>query len=295
MKFAFTADEHFRSTVPTSRKDDYLDNQHSLIMWLDELSKEYTLITSGDTVHHARERSKPIDFVNYLMKNLPHRYGVLGNHDLLYHSMDTLDSTTMGALIQAGKFTVMDASKEIVKLDNVQFHGFSYGQEIKPPTHKGYSNVSNIAVYHGYVTEKPNEFIEGKVAIDLLKSFPQYDIILTGDNHQGFFVEYEGRVLINPGSLKRDNADQINHQPYVYTYDSVTKKVDRIPVDISKDVITKDHIEKEQERNERLETLSDKFLEVRGVTLDFQQNLVNFFEMNNTDFEIRSRVLEWVQ
>ena len=47
MKFAFTADEHFRSTVPTSRKDDYLDNQHSLIMWLDELSKSIPSLHLG--------------------------------------------------------------------------------------------------------------------------------------------------------------------------------------------------------------------------------------------------------
>lgn len=297
MKFAFTADEHFRSTVPVARKDDYLKNQDDIIKWLNELSKKYTMFSCGDTVHHARERAKPLDFANYLLKELPHRYGILGNHDLLYHTTDTLDSTTMGLLIQAGKYTVLDYNSPI-EFDKVKFYGFSYGQEIKHiprwnrnPT----SNFTRIALYHGYVTQEPNEFIEGKVAIDLLKSFPEYDIIFSGDNHQGFMVELEGRVLINIGSLKRDNADQMEHIPYVYTYDSQTKKVDRIEVPIDKGILTKDHIEKEQERNERLENLSEKFKEVRDVTLDFNQNLLNFFKMNKINEDVQSRIMEWVQ
>lgn len=290
-KLLLGGDFHFRSTVPTARKDDYLQNQDNLINWLSELAKDHLIICSGDVVHHARERAKPVEFINYLIKNLPGMWGVLGNHDLLYHNKDFLDSTTMGALINAGQYKLL--GDQFIQVDKTRIYGYSYGTEIQhiPVT----KTFTNIAVYHGYVTEKPNEFIEGKLGIELLKEFPEYDIILTGDNHQSFFIIHEDRVLINTGSLKRDNADQIDHVPVLYTYDVITKELDKITVPIDDDIIVKDHLEKEQERNERLENLSDKFKEVRDTTLDFEQNFFTFCSMNNVDPNVQSRVLEWLQ
>ena len=37
-------------------------------------------------------------------------------------------------------------------------------------------------------------------ALDMLKRLNGYDLIITGDNHKQFTVEYNGRWLINPGS-----------------------------------------------------------------------------------------------
>ena len=298
MKLAFFADEHFRSTVPVARTDEYLENQHKLILWLGELSKTHTIITSGDTVHHARERAKPLDFANYLIKYLPHRYGVLGNHDLLYHNRELLDSTTMGNLINAGKFTVIPP--EGVSLEeNLFLYGYSYGDEIKhlKPLNPLMAKKlqTHIAVYHGYVSMEENPMIDGKVAKDILKEFPEYDIILTGDNHQGFIVIDDGRVLINPGSIKKDNADQMEHTPTYYTYDTVSRKIDYFAIPDFGTVLVRDYLEKEEIRNKRLDALGEKFEQVKEITLDFEENLNMFCEHNNVNPDVHARVLEWMQ
>ena len=45
----------------------------------------------------------------------------------------------------------------------------------------------------------------GGNAINILKKYPQFDLIVTGDNHQSFSVEYEGRLLVNTGTYSSDS------------------------------------------------------------------------------------------
>lgn len=293
MKIAMIGDLHFRSTVPEARLDDYLDNQDKLIKFLKKISEDHTIICSGDVVHRARERQDALGFTNYLIDTLPYMWGILGNHDLLDHSFSQLNKTTMGTLINASSYGLLSADTVLELERGVYAYGFSYGVEIQH--NKVYKDNTNIAVYHGMVMEEPNDFFDGHIALDLLKEFPEYDIILTGDNHKGFVVEHEGRILINPGSLKRDTADQIDHVPYVYTYDTITKKLDKIPVPIENDIISRDHLEAKKERDARIEALSEKFGEVRTINLDYFDNVINFMKQTKVEDWTQDRVKEWME
>lgn len=291
-KFLMCADLHFRSTVPEARLDDYLENQDKLIEWLRSYEeKGYIILCSGDVVHYPRERARPIHFANYLYNKLPKMIGALGNHDLLYHKQELLSETTMGLLVDAGKYDTRSQ-----RIDNVELNIFHYGQEIEHTVkNKALETTTRIAIYHGMVTQEPNPFFEGEVAENLLDKFPEYDIILTGDNHEGFVVAKDDRVLINPGSLKRDTASQIEHKPFVYLFDSDTKKLEAVPVPIENDIISRDHLEKKQERDERLEKLSDKFVEVQDITLDYRQNIFEALKVNKITEEVELRLLKWME
>jgi len=290
MKIAMIGDLHFRSTTPEARLDDYLATQAKLITWLRETFKGHLILCSGDVVHKPRERQDALGFTNYLLDNLPDMIGVLGNHDLLDHALCNIKKTTMGTLMRAGKYKVVKEAD----VENVFIWGFNYGEEIVAPTRKKNKGDIYIAVYHGMILEEPNPFFEGIGASEILAKFPQYDIILTGDNHKRFIVEDEARLLINPGSLKRDTADQIDHKPMVYVLDTETHLVDTVPVPIEDDIISREHLEKKKKRDARIEALSEKFAEVREVGIDYFENILQYMKENKVERAIKHWVMEWV-
>jgi predicted phosphodiesterase len=291
-KFIMSSDPHLRPDTPEARLDDYLESQKKIIELLRHYVEDlgYIALCSGDVTHRARERKEPVTFVNFLLENLPLMYGVEGNHDELYHSSDHLRHTTLGSLVFANKYKRIE--HEV--FGNVHVYGYGYGKKIQ---HVGRGNAQdfvNIAVYHGMVLQERNPFFDGLIAEDILKEFPEYDIILTGDNHKTFVVSLDNRVLINAGSWKRDSVDQIDHKPVMFTFDSFTRKIDIVPIPTDNDIISTEHIEKEKARNERLETLSDTFKEVRNITLDYENNLYNFYEENKTEQDVQRKIETWM-
>lgn len=291
MKIAMGGDFHFRSKAPEARLDNYLETQDKLISWMRDQFPGYRWLCSGDLLHLARERAEPLSWVYYLLNVLPEFWGVRGNHDLLYHSLNELHRSSIGLLEMAGKFHPLSVSPIIE--DDVEIYGYDFGTEIQHVKPKKTKTL--IAVYHGMVLKEANPFYSGLVAKNILTEFPEYDIILTGDNHEGFVEAVDDRVLINPGAFKRDNADMIDVQPYVYTFDTEMKTVERVAVPIQDDIISRDHIELEKERDKRMEELADKFPEMRNTTLNFQENLYEFITENGPKAEVEHTILEWLE
>jgi len=297
MKFVFSADLHLRSTVPVARKDDYFTTQGKLIKWLRETFPYYVQICAGDIVDRSRERAEPLTFASYLDDELPLLHGVYGNHDELHHNIELWKKTTLGFLEKTGRFRRLDKpttfETEEEGVDPVRVYGYNYGEIIEHvPALK---TITQIAVWHGYVSQEPDPHMDGKIARDLLKEFPEYDIILTGDNHQCFVEEMDGRVLINPGSFKRDTAAQKEHCPHVFVFDAATKKLEAVSVPIEWDILDDSHIEYEEARDQRLEALGKKFSEVRGLTLDYRDNLLKYIRTNDVDDGIGLLIMGWLE
>ena len=121
-----------------------------------------------------------------------------------------------------------------------------------------------------------------------VKKFPQYDLILTGDNHKPFVVEHEGRILVNPGSMMRTTADQIDHKPRVYLWDG--ERVEPVYLPIAKDVISREHIDIGKDRDHRIGAYVDRLNTRYEIGLDFKKNMVDHFKANRTRKEIKERV-----
>lgn len=272
-----TSDWHLREDTPICRTDDFWTAQWEKVDWIANLQRKYhcPVLHAGDLFHHW----KPSPYLlSATIHHLPEQfYTVYGQHDLPKHSLDLKEKCGIYVLWKANKLGILP-----------QGH---WGTADK---NGGWSiNGKDVFVWHTHVYKNiaPWPGCESPRAIELLKKHPQFDLILTGDNHIPFVQKYKGRVLVNPGSLMRQKADQINYQPRVYFWFAETNEVVRVNVPINENAVSREHIEEEKKREERLDafisTLNNKGLDY----LDFVQNLELFFRKNKTRTSVKEIIL----
>ena len=109
-----------------------------------------------------------------------------------------------------------------------------------------------------------------------------YDLIVTGDNHQSFTEEYQGRRLVNPGNLTRQVADQIDFQPRVALWYADTNTIEWVNLPKQEGVITREHIEVKTQRDQRIDAFISSLDENWKADMAFETNLESFFVANDT-------------
>ena len=182
------SDIHLREDQPTCRTDNFWEAQWQAIDFLANLQKENNCIVihGGDLFHHW----KPSPYLlSTTIEHLPKQfYTILGQHDIPQHALNLFNKCGVRTLEEANKLKVLETCH--------------WGQTPSNPS----INIKNrkLLVWHhlAYIVS-PFPGATGGQALSLLKKYNQFDLILTGDNHKTFIETYEGRILINPGSLTR--------------------------------------------------------------------------------------------
>ena len=273
------SDIHLRESAPVCFKepDVFFTEQWDALQTLKELQEKHNcpVYCGGDLFDYW----KPSPWLlSKTIEHLPKEfYTVIGNHDVPQHNLDLIDKCGVNVLAKAGKLAILNethfGTKPTTVIDLIG---------------KG------LIVWHVMVWDGKNvpyqTFDETtSSAKKLLKKYKEADVMLTGDNHLPFVVEHKGAVLINPGSLTRQKADQIDYQPRVYLwYNDNTVEPFYMPID--KKAITREHLEDEEERNERLEAFISK-LNTEGLKgLSFEENLQRFYKEN----KIKKKVIKTI-
>jgi len=163
-----------------------------------------------------------------------------------------------------------------------------------PETYKGLE----IPEYHGrtffvwhimtYQGKEPWPGCTAPKGAELLRKYPQYDLILTGDNHKPFTETYQGRLLVNPGSIFRLTASQEEFRPRVYLWYADTNTVEPVYLPIKQGVISREHIEHKEERDNRINAFISTLDTDWEAELSFEDNLKKFEETNNISEAIMS-------
>lgn len=294
MKYILTADLHFQYHTPICRMDDFIATQIKKMEWLKSLAeeKDAVILCSGDVTHRARE-DKQNEILNLLFDHLPVMLGVVGNHDILSHSMDNLHKSAIGVLNKAGIYTILYPNEPFT-MDKDLIYGFNWGDDMQRPMETG-SNAT-IAVWHKMVFA-PNDdlkkYASGVDSSTLLDLFPSYDLILTGDNHKTFTIEKDGRFLVNPGSFMRITAAQKDFNPSVFLYDSVEHTLEQIFVPIEDGVISDDHIGEKSniDFNAYIERIKNK----EDISIDFYENMNHYIRNESVDKVIEEKILSFME
>lgn len=277
------SDFHLREDTPLCYTGDFQEEQWNSVTYIANLQKVYDcpVVHGGDLFDHW----KPSPWLlRMTMKHLPKCfYTVYGQHDLPQHNLELVDKCGIDVLKEAGKLVVL--------------RGCHYGQTPKDindlvtnfiPSSRGsfFFNDRVLVWHHMTYLRTPYPGAEGGNARSLLIQYPQYDLIVTGDNHTSFCVGHEGRLLVNPGNLTRQEADQIDYQPRIALWYAEDNIIEWVNIPIKEGVITRDHIEERNKRDARIDAFISRLDKKWEVGTSFEQNLEEFIRINKIPQEV---------
>lgn len=283
------SDLHIRADVPECRTDDFLQAQEKKLKFIFDLCREYDcpLYIGGDIGHRSQWPNWLLEKFISIASGIQ-VYACLGQHDLPSHSTDLISKSAVGVLSAAG---IIDISE-----DYCEIRIFHYGQKIK---NSGPHAFPYIALSHQLIIQDKEDWPgqEAVKGISLLKKHPVYKLILTGDNHKPFVIRYDGRLLVNPGSMMRTTADQIDHKPRVYLWNQEQNDVIPIYLPIEEDVIDRSHIDIKKHNDDiakRIEAFIEKMKSNDDFDISFEDNLKVFFRKNRVRKAVKEKIEEMI-
>lgn len=308
-----TADMHLRADVPECRTDDFLAARGHKVAFLRDLQAQHScpILDAGDVFNRWQVSS---ELEGWALLNLP--AGIVtvpGNHDLPHHNLSLYKKSSLHVLEAAGKIRVLKADggnrlhshdTYLLPLDRgthvqaVQVLGFPYGEQLVGVDSDSYRK---IAIVHVYVAESVPPFIgEARYTpVQLLAALPGYDLIVSGHNHQPFdyaVTDRRGnrRVVCNPGSMMRTTADQADMKPRCYLWYADMNTVEPVYYSIEAGVVSREHIDSVEERDERMEAFVSRLNADVEVGLDFSKNIEQYLDKNKIGQRTRDAVWEAV-
>lgn len=294
MKIVCAADIHLRSDKPSCRKEseeEWINVQMNKLLFMISYAQENDalVILAGDVCHRAT--GWPSWFFVRVMETLSDTgielVAIPGQHDMPYHQFENIRKSNLGVLYES--CFIQNVSK---KWFNIAY--FPWGEDIEE------RSMANIAVAHIMTIEgEDKELFPGQLqkggaftAKKLLQDFPNYELIITGDNHKSFTIEYEGRTLVNPGSMTRQRTNE-THEPGFYVYDTNSYTVKRITFPHEKDVFVynsgKEMLAQWGGNAEAVKQLLEEM--ENGEELNFRTALEAYFVKHKTRADVQKKIL----
>lgn len=269
-----TSDWHLREDTPVCYMGNYQDEMWGSVDFIAELQEMYNcpVVHAGDLFDHWKPSPA---LLSETILHLPKKfYTIYGQHDLPQHSLMLAFKSGIYTLLQAESLRVLpNCSWGQTPEENVGGYDIFNGNAILVWHH----SVYNTTPWPGYTDP---------LARSILKKYEQYSLIVTGDNHKPFVEEYKSRLLVNPGSMMRMDADQVDHKPRVYLWYAETNTVEAVYIPIVPDVISRTHIEVKKQRDERIDSFVKQLKTDWQASLSFERNLQRFEKENTVRKEV---------
>jgi predicted phosphodiesterase len=273
---------------PPCRLDSHWEAQWDKVKQINDLMEEYgcDCIMAGDLFEHWKTSPQ---LLNRCLSDLPggefnhHQLRtVIGNHDMPQHNLSNMDKSGFQTLSEAKKISVLKGNhwgfnEEETEIDTL----FTTGPQIV---------IAHMMVWQGKL---PWPGCTDPEADEVFDIFPEADLIITGHNHKTFTAEKGKRLLINPGSLTRHKADQVNHKPCVFLWSALTNTFKIHYLKTKKNVISREHIDIKKNKKAREEAFIEKLKNGWDVSLSFKDNLEIAFQKNKVSDKIKQLIYLW--
>ena len=223
MKLLLLGDTHFTNKVPEKRTDDYYATMmRKFESVLDIFAEEGCdlLLQAGDFFDSPHVSNSVIgDLIEVIQDKIGTNKiaCIYGQHDLYGHNAESIKKSPLYLLQKAKCVTIIEP--EGTTIGDIHLHGASFGQKVYKNTKKGLT----ILVVHDMVGE--HRIYAGQDMTDAeryLRKHSGYRLILCGDNHNDFHVNYEGRDIINCGCMMRKTTADADRKLGVWIFDTDT-------------------------------------------------------------------------
>lgn len=270
-----TGDWHLREDVPICRTDNFWETQWKKVDYISDLQKEYNCPVwhSGDLYN---KWNPSLYLVAETIKHLPNQfYTAFGNHDLPQHNLELANKCGINLLAEAGKLTILGETH--------------WNKEPTIGTWRMPNTDTLVSIWHvmTYTGKEPYPGCTDPKANALLRKYPQFKLIHTGHNHKTFIAELDGRLLVNAGSIMRQSADQEDFEPCVFLYYAESNTVEAVYLPIEEGVVSREHIEKLEQRDSRIEAFISRLNTDWEGGISFEENLDRLLKENKIKESIR--------
>ena len=297
MKIFLLSDIHLTTRKFACRTDDIVDYQFEKLEYVfgEAISNNAPVLIAADVFDKPRSwwlLSRMTRFFKAYRGSID-VYAVYGQHDIYLYSRHSRDATNLGLLAEAGMVKILSGELP-EQIGEVHVYGVSYGDDIPQPV----PDAHNILVAHIPVSVRGavNENVDFSLASRFLRQNEDYDLILVGDIHHKFHYKRGYRHILNTGPMIRKTVDLIDHHPCYAVYD--TEKSDirwyEIPHDPGGSVITRDHIELEEEIEQNFEEFlkTASTIHESGEGIKFRKVLSQLITENLKSGAINNRVVD---
>lgn len=291
-----SGDWHLRDTVPKCRTDDFWEAQWDKVKQIFELQEEFNcpIILSGDLFHHWK--TSPY-LINKVIQEFPQWgvyddldfkriYSIIGNHDMPNHNKEFMEKSGLYTLFETGVIDYLDSQGD---------WGFTKKEAnmipIVMPKLNTQIKILHIMTYKG---KSPWPGCTDPECNELFDWFPDADLIVTGHNHKSFTAKKGKQLLVNPGSLTRQTADQIDYKPCVFLYDSKQHKLKKHYLDIKENVISREHLNVVKAKENRINAFIEKLKHGWDAGLSFEENIERGIKENKIPERIQQIIYDWM-
>lgn len=294
MKIMILGDTHLRYRGPSSRTDDFFETQLGKFR---EVLLQYNmlgcsvLVQSGDLFDSPRP---PNILMSAYIRELRHEkvkiYSVLGQHDISMHSLQSLNRSAFDVMQAANVISLLGQMPE--EFEDCDIYGCCFGEDIPVPKE---STVPSILVIHRMIGDHdlwPGQNIESPEGFS--SKNPGYQLIVCGDYHYRFLADTGERMIVNAGSMVRLSSSERDRAlvPGFYVYDTKDRSIEfhEIEYKPSNEVfgVPDDAV---SQCSESVLAFVDRLRAEQNVSVSFRDNLMRFFEKEDTDPAVKETIL----
>ena len=289
MRVMCASDLHLRDDRPRCRVDNWYETTRSRLQWLIGLMNENKcpLLIAGDiTDKGSNNQTLENLLLEEFGKALFPIWTINGQHDVQYHSQNWLRKSTYWVMHQAKVIEHIETKLHNNIIGDIS--GFSFGTPM--------TNGTGIAMCHRsvYPTTAQIPFFMGEHtdtigADELLDQF-DYELIVSGDVHMPFYLQRDGKTLINPGGLFRQKSDKKYTIPTVYLYEDGVVTGFEAPIVI--DNVVQEYLIAEKERDTRISAFVERLSTSAEIGLSFRDNVELGFKTNKLRQVVKELVLK---
>ena len=239
-KVMFVGDVHLKAQNPACRKDNYAEAVLRKLSWVKDYCYErriHDVVFLGDFFDAPTVAWSLFTQVMQIlqgMKDLNIRcHAIVGNHDIRYDRLDTLNETSLGVLFLAGLLSRLSEHPILMSGDGSKIVGFDYTQKITPCDGEHGDEATVICVAHEYFQcDFSDETLQSE---DLYEA--KYPVYVFGHDHSPYLpMKKDAWTLYRPGSLSRNSSEAHNRMriPRVLVYDNENSSWNFVDVSVAK-------------------------------------------------------------